>query len=798
VSNFLYFLVSSNTLDDPIPKVAIPRDVIPKKRAEIVQDKNEEDVASVCEVLNVARKPEKVYGDDDDDSFGGIFSDHDETYPPASSSSRRKAAVDPNRWRLKKSGRRQLARQSFKDDEFDFGDDDAKPAAIDTPARVTQSQTSEQPQFITVAKVTLPATSKTRSPEPNNVSSEPRFLTYDSDSAEALSQLKLPIKFTQESSERMISHVDNSPSFFGNESPPAFTAVPQVTPDTSTPSVRKRHRGNETSKPQKLSERYNSAKSKSKSQDKRSAPHSREIVCVDGSDDDNPVISVPHQPSWKTNSSRNVASLPKEGHYLIPSPTKLTARHNNHSVARGTSKKDRSITPRKASATRRKAARQDSGLLDVSDSESDHSLESFSRKYPPSPFGKPNKKSASTTGKRKRLSTVDGAPAVLKKLFREDAQNRSAKREKGRKKQLRKESKEERERLEEEAKRAKQMAMEDAKQRRGYYATREVCMLVDPVMMRPYSQSAAMLTKFQSSKQVKTKFPIVERSGVDPRAIQFIRCRYQDGGAVAAQKSLEKDAVSEFEVINRVLIVFDDMKDFLPLLHRDDGDDDDFPRLVAWLQTMKMAWKKQWNRATEPTVVILLNHQEADTTDDLFGNETDALIWDAIALLGILEGVECIPCPTRPVLWKFLYRMTIAISKAPYKKATTEIQCMPKIKFFKPVEGEGSTAATVGKKHKNELTVVDAYHQKRIQESWYRMLRAIPQMSAERAASVVEQYPTLRSLWWAYQDPTATTREKELLLAWKLNTTCDGRHLRKLSTHIYRLLTSDDGGEKIV
>jgi vacuolar-type H+-ATPase subunit H len=440
--------------------------------------------------------------------------------------------------------------------------------------------------------------------------------------------------------------------------------------------------------------------------------------------------------------------------------------------------------------------------VDISDSDSDLSLESFLQTNQESTLGNPNKKkSASIIGKRNRSSTTaDDAPAAARKLFREVVQ-RERQAQKDRKKQLRKDGKEERARLREEAKQAKEMIMEDNKQRRGYYANREVCVLVDPVMMRPCSQSAAMLTKFQSSTQAKTKFPVVKRSGVDPRAIQFIRCRFQDGGAEAAQKSLEKDAVSEFEVIDRVLIVFDDMKDFLPLLHRDNVDDDDFPKLIAWLQAMKTAWQMQWNRATAPTVVILLNHQEAETSDDLFGNEKDALIWDAIAFLGILEGVECIPCPTRPVLWKFVYRMTIAISKAPYKKATTEIQCMPTIRFFGQVEGEGSTA--VGKKSKksktrNESTVVDADHEERIQETWYRMLRAIPQVSAGRAASVVEQYPTLRSLWWAYQDPSTTTKEKELLLAWKLDTTCDGRHLRKLSTHIYRLLTSDDGGEKII
>jgi crossover junction endonuclease EME1 len=87
---------------------------------------------------------------------------------------------------------------------------------------------------------------------------------------------------------------------------------------------------------------------------------------------------------------------------------------------------------------------------------------------------------------------------------------------------------------------------------------------------------------------------------------------------------------------------------------------------------------------------------------------------------------------------------------------------------------------------------------RRIQETWYRMLCIMPQMSPERAASVVQRYPTLRSLWRAYQDPSKTTKQKELLLAWMLDENGAGRHLRKLSTQIYRILMSFREGEKII
>jgi hypothetical protein len=97
---------------------------------------------------------------------------------------------------------------------------------------------------------------------------------------------------------------------------------------------------------------------------------------------------------------------------------------------------------------------------------------------------------------------------------------------------------------------------EEDRERNGHYASnREVCVLADPLLMRPCSPrtAASMLTKFQQVPASSTKkFAIVvkqQSTEVDPRAIQFTRCAFQDGGAVAAQKSLEKGTVSEFEVV---------------------------------------------------------------------------------------------------------------------------------------------------------------------------------------------------------------------------------------------------------
>lgn len=302
-----------------------------------------------------------------------------------------------------------------------------------------------------------------------------------------------------------------------------------------------------------------------------------------------------------------------------------------------------------------------------------------------------------------------------------------------------------------------------------------------------------MLAKFQEvespssneRRRTATQFPVVKYAGVDLRAIQFIRCRFKDGGAVAAQKSLEKGVPLPkcVEIVDKILIVFHDMKEFMLLLHRDESGGDDFSRLLVWLQTMKTAWRTTWNRILDPSIVILLLHQEVSATTS---TEEDALIYDAIAFLEIMERVDCMICTNCLAMQEFLYRsMTIVISKAPYAKIETRY--IPKLSCPLPrTLLQTKTGTMVNRKTQQ------------IQETWYRMLCTLPQMSPARAAGVVQRYPTLRSLWRAYQDQNKTTQQKELLLAWILDENGgDRRHLRKLSTQIYHILMSFRSGEKI-
>jgi len=80
-------------------------------------------------------------------------------------------------------------------------------------------------------------------------------------------------------------------------------------------------------------------------------------------------------------------------------------------------------------------------------------------------------------------------------------------------------------------------------------------------------------------------------------------------------------------------------------------------------------------------------------------------------------------------------------------------------------------------------------------DTWIRMLRSIPRMSEGRAAQLASYYPTARSLWEAYQDPTKTVGEKKGMLA---NLIDERSSQMKISTMIYKIMSSRDGEELLV
>lgn len=392
--------------------------------------------------------------------------------------------------------------------------------------------------------------------------------------------------------------------------------------------------------------------------------------------------------------------------------------------------------------TKRAACGQD-------DSDSDLSLAAFCRKYPASPLAK-----TPSNPYTKNLQTKSCArKTVIKPHRKRKRQTSSTTQKKSPPNGSLKPQ-------------AQQVRVDESKLLRGYYADREVCVLVDPMLLQRRRDT---FVSFHKSPKTKS-FPIVEQSGINERAVQFIRRSYLDGGAEAAKTALEENRVADFEVVDRLLVVFDTTNDFLILLG---GGDDSFPELIDWLQSVKEAWRMRWKRNSDPTVVILLHHEASTSPGSNSDDDDDGLIYDAISFLSILHRVDCIPCANLRVMMQILQRMTISISKVPYTRPTTEVECMRK--FSKKLARSQD-------------------RMERVQDTWYRMLCIFPQMSADRAQRLIQHYPTMHSLREAYQDPDKTVEEKEQLVA----NLFDDRQHRKLSTQLYRVMTSQNRNELIV
>lgn len=295
-----------------------------------------------------------------------------------------------------------------------------------------------------------------------------------------------------------------------------------------------------------------------------------------------------------------------------------------------------------------------------------------------------------------------------------------------------------------------------AMQHRGHYSKHEVCVLLHPELGH---RLKGALDKFHSSKKTSS-FPIVQlHTGLDVRVVQFVHRKYLDGGAATIEAALAKGDMANMQVLRHIAIVFTNLDEFLMLLT---NDDDEFPTLAQWLDSTKIRWQREWKEAEEPRIVILLGGYSDRSA------EQQEQIENAISFLRVIRQVDCITCDRPSGFFAFvksLQRMTLAISKVPYVKPTTLVECLPK---FHPAEQLES-------------------RQEIAHDTWYRMLCCIPQMSPDRASALVQHYPSIRSLWLAYQDESTTKTEKEHLIADLLE---PGRCLANLSTQIFEIMTS--------
>jgi hypothetical protein len=269
------------------------------------------------------------------------------------------------------------------------------------------------------------------------------------------------------------------------------------------------------------------------------------------------------------------------------------------------------------------------------------------------------------------------------------------------------------------------------------------------------------------------------------KAVQWIRKDYLQGGAQEAVKRLESNESENYEHLPHVMLILE-AEDFFPLLHRTDCDEDsEFPILKTWLESLISRWKHVWKTSHSPRIILIL-HQVHEALDRLWvdhrrqnnnaGTPTPPTEWefqDATQWLLIQFQVECVICPTIESIQSNFHKMTRGLAEAPYVNKVTEFQCIKKIKQTTAASDDLSKAKDV----------------------WTRQLQMLPGVSEPMARNLTQSYPTMMSLWQAYQDVDDDGCRPQQLVAGDFTNV---RRQAKLSESIYRVMTSDNPNEMVL
>lgn len=324
----------------------------------------------------------------------------------------------------------------------------------------------------------------------------------------------------------------------------------------------------------------------------------------------------------------------------------------------------------------------------------------------------------------------------------------------------------------------------ETQQAAGRFAKNEIVVLLDPFLYR--TNEYGLVTRLEEEEYMVKEFAT---HSMYKKAIQWVRQEHLKGGAEQAWKSLtEKDAAGRSQVHhipNLVLLM--DYQDYIPLIQRIEHDvDDDFPKLECWLTGVQRQWRQEWQTGPreEPRITLILNQvaEELDkkwnskrgrTNDNEVSLPSDWEFRDSLQWLLVQFRVDSISCTSTEEVTSTLLKFTRGVSEAPYIGQTTELECVRKIKPAPNVSQD------------------DMYS--KAHDTWFRQLQMIPMVSEARARNLVEHYPTLWSLWQAYQD-CEDEATKALLLS-----ECFGARSSQsqLSTTIYRVLTSNDPNEMV-
>ncbi len=373
----------------------------------------------------------------------------------------------------------------------------------------------------------------------------------------------------------------------------------------------------------------------------------------------------------------------------------------------------------------------------------------------------------------------------------------------------RKEAKNEKERKKREEKLAKKQQNEQHDQAMGKYSYEEIAVLLDENL---HTYNSHGLVEALSSDFLVHPYrsKISASSSPNVSMLQFIRKEKLRGGAKHAVDCLESDrakgkvkSVSNdgYEHIHYLVAVF--MPDeIIPLLLRDYQDeDDDYPALESWLGTIRSWWQREWSSSSEPKIIFLLvgmpealdkkwiEYRRSHRKSNRNGSSLPTVkeLHDAMQWILVQFQVECILCPDDEFLQSTVHKMTRGLAEKPYINQVTELECIKKIK-----------QGFIGSDDPLEKAT----------DVWLRQLQQLPGVSETKAQHIVEHFPTIQSLWQAYQWEHHQDEEVEnnhgidvvdrcsALLECKFS--ADGKRYGKLSDSLYRLLTSNDPNEMIL
>ena len=333
-----------------------------------------------------------------------------------------------------------------------------------------------------------------------------------------------------------------------------------------------------------------------------------------------------------------------------------------------------------------------------------------------------------------------------------------------------------------EEKESKKRRRDEAAQAAGKHAKDEIAVLMERDLFR--QGDLPLLKDLRDAGYGVLEYP----SGLGCNVIQYLRKDFKDGGAQDAIRMLQAFKDDGYVHLPIITIVIDKPKDFIRLLERHDHDeDDDYPELMTWLLGVEEGWRAAWKMAASqrPRIILFL-HQVREALDKLWiqfrkrAHRRDSQtpptaeeLHDATTWMLIEFNVECVHCSSAEDLSNHVRKMTRMLSEEPYQRQVTDLECVRKIK------------AQVSDLDPNDERATDC---------WLRQLQQIPSVSGKVASSIVDYYPTARSLWIAYQNENLSENQKRLLLAECCGT---GRRNVKLSNDIFLVMTSSDPNEML-